>query len=71
MYFRHNVLEVEKFSNFCTNFQTLIVNLGKVDSCFYHCPGFGFFSSSWYSVVFWIHYEKNVDKTLMFSVVAE
>ena len=40
------------------------------------CPGFGwdrvnFLSSSWYSVMSWIQYEKNVDNTLMFSVVAE
>lgn len=32
MYLRHNVLEVEK----CTNFLMFIVNLEKVDSCFYH-----------------------------------
>ena len=40
------------------------------------CPGFSwdrvnFLSSSWYSVVFWVQYEKNVDNTLMFSVVAK
>ena len=38
-------------------------------------PGFGwdrvnFLSSSWYRVVFWVQYEKNVDNILMFSVVA-
>ena len=35
------------------------------------CPGFGwdrvnFFLSSWYSAVFWISCENNVDNTLMF-----
>ena len=40
------------------------------------CPGFSwdrvnFLSSSWYSIMFWIQYEKNVDNTLMFSVVAK
>ena len=38
------------------------------------CPGFGwdrvnFLSSSWYSVMFWVQYEKNVDNTLMFSLL--
>ena len=41
-----------------------------------NCPGFGwdrlnFFSSSWYSVMFWIQYEKIVDNTWMFSVLAK
>ena len=40
------------------------------------CPGFrwdrvNFLPSSWYSAMFWIQYEKNVDNTLMFSVVAK
>ena len=30
-----------------------------------------FLSISWYSVMFWVQYEKNVDNTLMFSVVAK
>ena len=40
------------------------------------CPGFGwdrinFLPSSWYSAMFWAQYEKNVDNTLMLSVVAK
>ena len=40
------------------------------------CPGFSwdrvnFLSSSWYSAMSSIQYEKNVDNTLMFSVVAK
>ena len=38
------------------------------------CPDFSwdrvnFLSNSWYGIVFWVQYEKNVDNTLMFSVV--
>ena len=37
------------------------------------CPCFGrdrvnFLSGSWYSVMFWVQYEKNVDNTDVFSV---
>ena len=40
------------------------------------CPGFSWdrvscLPSSWYGAMFWISYEKNVDNTLMFSVVAK
>ena len=48
------------------------------ESCFglKLCPGFdwgrvNFLHSSWYSAMFWVQYEKNVDYTLMFSVVAQ
>ena len=41
-----------------------------------NCPGVGWdrvncLSSSWYSAMFWVQYEKNVEKTLMISVVAK
>ena len=47
-----------------------------VDSTFCQCPGFSWdrvncLPSSWYSAMFRIQYEKNVDKTLMFSAVAK
>ena len=40
-------------------------------SSVHQCPGFGwdrvnFLLSSWYSAVFWIQCENNVDNTLMF-----
>ena len=40
------------------------------------CPAFGWdrvncLPSSWYSAVFWVQYENNVDNTLVFSVVAK
>ena len=40
------------------------------------CPSFGgdrvnCLPSSWYSVMSWVQYEKNVDNTQMFSVVAK
>ena len=42
----------------------------------HECPGFGWdrgncLPGSWYSVMSWIQYEKNVDNTVMFSVVAK
>ena len=33
--------------------------------------GVNFLSSSWYTVMFWVQYEKNVNNTLIFSVVAK
>ena len=58
-------------------FETSIKRLNAADiyaQCL--CPGFSwdrvnFLSSSWYSAMSWIQCEKNVDNTLMFSVVAK